>query len=115
VCTEPLPWYSGASPWGGAICNPGMTVTLMFNAKQPRAHGEIVGLFGAIEVAQINGPLLVDHDYDVSGKILALGTTPKTEYAWYETIAREPGSGKDVASMVMMLRFMKASSPLWAE
>jgi hypothetical protein len=115
VCTEPLPWYSGASPWGGAICNPGMTVTLMFNARQPRAQGDIVGLFGAIEVAQINGPLFVDRDYDVSGKIVALGTTPKTEYAWYETVAREPGSGNDVASMLMMLRFMKASSALWAE
>jgi hypothetical protein len=115
VCTEPLPWYSGASPWGGAICNPGMIVTLMFNARQPRAAGEIVGLFGAIEVSQINGPLFVDREYEVTGKILALGSSPKSEYAWYETIAREPGSGKDVASMLMMLRFMKASSPLWAE
>jgi hypothetical protein len=34
VCTEPLPWYSGASPWGGAICNPGMIVTLMLRARQ---------------------------------------------------------------------------------
>jgi hypothetical protein len=115
VCTEPLPWYTAASPWGGPICNPGMIVTLMFNARQPRAHGDIVGLFGAIEVNQVNGPVFVDRDYEVSGKILALGTTPKTEYAWYETIARDPGSGRDVASMLMMLRFMKASSPLWAE
>jgi hypothetical protein len=115
VCTEPLAWYSGASPWGGAICNPGMIVTLMFNARQPRAHGDIVGLFGAIEVAQISGPLFVDRDYEVTGKILALGASPKSEYAWYETIAREPGSGKDIASMLMMLRFMKASSPLWVE
>jgi hypothetical protein len=114
VCTEPLPWYSGVSPWGGPIANPSAMVTIMFNARQPRAAGRIVGLFGAIEVNHINGPLFVDHDYEVSGKVLGLGVTPKTEYVWYETVAVEPGSGKDVASMLMMLRFMKASSPLWS-
>jgi hypothetical protein len=113
VCTEPLPWYSGPSPWGRPIANPGTIVSLMFEARQPRAAGRIVGLFGAIEINHINGPVFIDHDYDVRGKIVALGTTPKTEYAWYETVAREPGSGKDVASMLMMLRFMKASSPMW--
>ncbi len=115
VCTEPLPWYSGASPWGGPIANPSAIVTIMFNARQPRAAGRIVGLFGAIEINHINGPLFIDHDYEVSGTIHALGITPKSEYVWYETVARESGSGKDVASMLMMLRFMKASSPLWAE
>jgi hypothetical protein len=113
VCTEPLPWYSGASPWGGPIANPSAIVTIMFNARQPRAAGRIVGLFGAIEINHINGPLFVDHDYEVTGTVRALGASPKSEYVWYETVAREPGSGKDVASMIMMLRFMKASSPLW--
>jgi hypothetical protein len=32
---------------------------------------------------------------------------------WYESILTDPVEGKDVASMLMMLRFMKASSPLW--
>lgn len=113
VCTEPLPWYSGPSPWGGAIANPGMIVTIMYAAQSGMNVRRSVGLFGAIEINQINGPVFVDHDYDLSGKIVALGTTPKTEYVWYETLLREPGSGNDVASMLMMLRFMKASSPLW--
>ena len=114
VCTEPLPWYSGASPWGGRIASPSAIVTIMFTARQPRGAGRIVGLFGAIEINHINGPLFIDHDYEVTGKVHALGTTPKTEYVWYETTASEPGGGKPVASMLMMLRFMKASSPLWA-
>lgn len=113
VCTEPLPWYSGASPWGGPIANPGMLVHLMYQTRHPLARGQIVGLFGAIEINHINGPLFLERDYEINARVLALGTTPKTEYAWYETVAREPGSGKDVAAMVMMLRFMKASSPLW--
>ena len=113
VCTEPLPWYTGASPWGGPIANPGQIVHLMFHARQPRGAGRIVGLFGAIEVNQINGPVFIDREYEVAGKVVALGVTPKTEYVWYETVARDPASGNDVASMLMMLRFMKASSPLW--
>jgi hypothetical protein len=58
-------------------------------------------------------PVFSDRDYEVSGRVLAIGQTPKTEYLWYETTMRE--GAKDVASMLMMLRFMKASSPLWAE
>ena len=30
-------------------------------------------------------------------------------------VLREPGGTEDVASMIMMLRFMKGSSPLWTE
>jgi hypothetical protein len=45
--------------------------------------------------------------------VLAVGTTPKTEYVWFETALREAGSAAEVATMLMMLRFMKASSNLW--
>jgi len=113
--TEPLDWYTGDSPWGGAIVNPGLVVHLMVQAQatmRTRAHA--VGLYGAIEVRHLRGPVFAEHDYDVSGQILALGDTPKTEYLWYETTMREPG-GADVASMLMMLRFMKGSSKLWSE
>jgi hypothetical protein len=113
--TEPIPWYRDGSPWGGAIVNPGLLVHMMV-AIQPRMRlrDRAVGLYGAIEVRHINGPVFMERDYEVSGTVLATGATPKTEYVWYETLMREPG-GRDVASMMMMLRFMKASSPLWAE
>jgi hypothetical protein len=113
VCTEPLDWYTGASPWGGPIANPSGIVHLMYHHMPIAAVGRIVGLFGAIEINHLDGPLFVDRDYDIRGNILALGTSPKSEYVWYETIASEPAAGRDVASMIMMLRFMKASSPLW--
>jgi len=74
---------------------------------------DAVGLYGAIEVRHLAGPVFCDREYEVSGRVLAIGQTPKTEYLWYETTMRE--GAKDVASMLMMLRFMKASSPLWAE
>jgi len=116
VITEPMAWYEGTSPWGGAVANPGLVVHLMVNLQRNMRLGRegVVGLYGAIEVRHVKGPVLIDHDYDIAGSILAVGQTPKTEYFWYEARALEPGDGTHVASMIMMLRFMKASSPLWS-
>jgi hypothetical protein len=77
-----------------------------------RRH-EAVGLFGAIEVQHLAGPVHAGRDYLTRGKLLAVGDTPKTEYLWYESTLSEK-TGRDVASMVMMLRFMKGSSQLWS-
>ena len=112
--TEPLEWYTGASPWGGPVVNPGLLVHLMVQVQRRMSlPADAVGLYGAIEVQHLAGPVFADRDYEVSGRIVATGQTPKTEYLWYETLMRE--GAKDVASMLMMLRFMKASSALWAE
>lgn len=115
VITEPLDWYTGPSPWGGPVLNPGLVVHLMVQAQRRMdlARAKAVGLYGAIEVRHLAGPVFADHDYEVTGKILAVGQTPKTEYLWYETLLREPASNSPIASMLMMLRFMKASSRLW--
>ncbi len=113
--TEPLDWYTGASPWGGPIVGPGLLVHLMVQAQAGLKLGraQAVGLYGAIEIRHVAGPVFSEREYDVSARILATGQTPKTEYLWYETSLREPG-GAEAAGMTMMLRFMKASSPLWA-
>ena len=112
--TEPLDWYTGASPWGGPVVNPGLVVHMMVQVQRRMAlPADAVGLYGAIEVRHLAGPVFSDREYEVSGRVVAVGQTPKTEYLWYETTMRE--GAKDVASMLMMLRFMKASSPLWAE
>ncbi|MBI5284896.1 MAG: hypothetical protein HY874_07350 [Chloroflexi bacterium] len=114
VITEPLDWYTQASPWGGAIANPGLVVHAMVRLQEGmNLRPGAVGLYGAIEVRHISGPVFIEHDYEVSGTILAVGQTPKTEYFWYESIMRDPARGAGVASMIMMLRFMKASSKLW--
>jgi hypothetical protein len=114
--TEPLDWYSGASPWGGPIANPGLVVHLMVQAQAGLKLGraQAVGLYGAIEIRHVAGPVFSEREYEVSARILATGQTPKTEYLWYETSLREPGNPAEVAGMTMMLRFMKASSALWA-
>jgi hypothetical protein len=113
VLTEPLDWYTGPSPWGGPIANPGIAVGPLraceagFRLRENRA----VGLFGAIEIRHLAGPIFVDRDYTCSGELLAVGESPKSEYVWYRSTLHDGGT--DVAQMIMMLRFMKASSPLW--
>lgn len=112
--TEPMEWYTGDSPLGGAIVEPGVLVHMMVQVQRRMALPvDAVGLYGAIEVRHLAGPVFMERDYEVSGSVLAVGQTPKTEYLWYNTTMREGRT--DVASMLMMLRFMKASSPLWAE
>lgn len=116
VITEPLPWYAEASPWGGPIATPALVVRAMRPVEQgvDLRRNRAVGLFGAIELRFLAGPVFLDHEYEVQGTLLALGETPKSEFLWYESTLTEPGSGRAVAAMLMMLRFMKASSPLWA-
>jgi hypothetical protein len=117
VITEPLEWYTKPSPWGGSIATPATMVQLLYAqsiATLRRKLGRAVGLFGAIELRNINGPVLVERPYRVSGSIVALGQSPKTEYMWFETALNEASGGR-VAEMRMLLRFMKASSPKYQD
>jgi hypothetical protein len=118
VITEPLPAYTDPSVYGKLIATPALEVQILRPSEPlilPRNSDFGVGLFGAIELQHHAGPVLVDHDYETQAKVLAVGETPKTEYLYYEASLFEPGSRETVLSMVMMLRFMKASSRLWAE
>ncbi|HEY6300846.1 MAG TPA: hypothetical protein VIW95_14490 [Candidatus Binatus sp.] len=117
VITEPLEWYTKPSPWGASIATPATMVQLLYSqsiATLRSKLGRAVGLFGAIELRNINGPVMVEHPYRVSGSIVALGQSPKTEYMWFETALNE-ADGKRVAEMRMLLRFMKASSPKYKD
>jgi hypothetical protein len=115
LITEPMVEYTDASPWGRAVLPPSLMVRAM-RAVEPALlapSGPVVGLFGAIELQHLAGPVFVDTNYLVSGRVIAISDTPKTEYFWYESVLREVARGNIVASMLMMLRFMKASSPRW--
>ena len=118
LVTEPLAWYRDSSPWGPPVVLPQMAVHHLYGVaarhlgRTVTGNGGGVGLFGAIELAKLDGPLLQGATYSVSGQILALGQSPRTEYAWFEvTAARD---GRDVAGMMMQLRWMKASSPAYS-
>ena len=115
VITEPLDWYRETSPWGGPVASPATIVHFLYAHPARvvgRNAGKAVGLFGAIEVRHVNGPLVLDETYRVGGEVVAVGESPKTEYVWFESHA-DTLDGKRVAEMRMQLRWMKASSPLY--
>jgi len=76
--------------------------------------GESVGLFGAIEIGQVNGPFLLNRHYRIDSEVVCVGQSPQTEYVWYDTTATDP-SGKVVATLRMQSRAMKASSLAYRE
>jgi len=80
-------------------------------ARQKRA----VGLFGALQVQHLRGPLRAGVDYRARTRILKLTESPRTENVWYDVTFQQADGDDDVGSMLYCLRFMKASSPLWAE
>jgi hypothetical protein len=80
-------------------------------AKQKKA----VGLFGALQVQHLRGPFRAGVDYRARTRILKLTESPRTENVWYDVTFQPADGGDDVGSMLYCLRFMKASSPLWAE
>jgi hypothetical protein len=115
--TEPLDWYGESSPWGPPVASPSTTVELLYNELlRPlrERSGPRVGLFGAIEIRYHNGPVFVGRSYTVSGEVVGVSETPKTEVLWYDSHAHD-GDGRLIAGMRMMLRSLKASSPLYAQ
>ncbi len=112
--TESLPEYRDASLFRGLVAAPAVAIDALRVVEAPlfRASG-FVGLFGAIELEFLDGPIFLDRDYLADGRILALGESPKTEVAWYESTLREASDGRPVARLIMMSRLLKASSVLW--
>jgi hypothetical protein len=115
--TEPLDWYTGPSPWGGPIAAPSRIVQLLYRdltATAKEAMGPHVGLFGAIEIRFRSGPVLADQAYRVTGEVVTLTESPKTEALWFDSHAADD-AGTPVADMRMYLRQLKASSPRYRD
>jgi hypothetical protein len=123
VITEPLPDYQNGSAWGKRIASPFLIIRylrtvqggLLDSDTWMKTFGEDFGvlLYGAIELQMYKGPVYLDQDYEMRGSILALGETPKTEYYWFDSILRDPGSNDDIVRMTLMMRSMKASHRAW--
>ena len=114
--TEPLDMHR-TSRWGGSVVPLAGYVNIFHGQALHSIRSkltDVVGLFGAIEIRNVNGPLLVGEEYQVAGQVVSLGQSPKTEYFWYEAWA-DDAIGKRIAEQRMQLRFMKASSPLYAD
>ena len=117
LLSTPIPEYAQPSArWGGLLASPSAVVELLWGVPTAiwrEQIGSAVGLFGAIEVALHNGPLLLDREYRVQATIVGLTDSPKTEGFWFDSSAHD-ADGKLIATHRMLLRFMKESSPLYA-
>ncbi len=73
--------------------------------EKPKA----VGFYGATELHNINGPVKIGVPYRAKGKLICVGASSKTEFIWYDVTLEEKDSGKKVAEMRQMTRWMKSS------
>jgi hypothetical protein len=112
--TDPLDWYRGRSPWGSSIAPPAVMAKAMMilpiredgkTFEPPKA----VGFYGATELHNINGPVKIGVLYRAKGKLICVGASSKTEFIWYDVSLDEKESGKRIAEMRQMTRWMKSS------
>lgn len=106
--TEPLPIYERG------VLPPSHLISLTHQVR-PVVLAKIassVGLFGALEVQQLAGPVMADTDYVGRTRMLKRVESPKAEGVWYEVMVADQ-NGQDVARAIYLIRFMKKSSPLW--
>jgi len=116
VITEPSPWYTreggAASPWGRAIIPIEMISVLLGSSSAQsgfRSRGPAVGLFAGQQIRLIQGPLFVDHPYELEREIVALSESARTESAWIRTRVYDGLSRTLVAEMILNSAVLKAS------
>ncbi|NVM44246.1 MAG: hypothetical protein HWN79_04960 [Candidatus Lokiarchaeota archaeon] len=117
--TDQLEYYrrKDKSPWGDTIFYPTAMYEAMALGSERRSTEEFkaVPFFGATEIKNINGPALTGVTYIAKGKYICIGASRKTEYAWFDSTLEEKETGKIVASMRHLDRFMKAGSPFYED
>lgn len=115
LISDPLNWYRYESPWGGPVAAPCTVLEFLWGSSM-RGLGPLVeeatSLFGAMEIAFTNGPMLLDQRYHIETAVVCVGQSPKTEYVWYEQNAFDK-SGDLVVTLLIQSRAMKASSRLY--
>lgn len=113
--TEIMPEYLDAGLFGERVAAPATAIDALRAVEAPlyASVTDFVGMFGAIELQYLEGPIFLDHDYLADATVIAVGESPKTEVTWYESTLRDAKDGRAVARMLMMSRVLKASSPLW--
>ncbi len=119
MLSDPIKNYREADLFDQVIACPSTYMELLWRAPTVNGIGshlpkDFIGLFGAIEISNVNGPVLLDRTYTVKSQLVALSETPKTEIVWHDAWAYDE-SGVEVANLRMMQRILKASSDLYTD
>jgi hypothetical protein len=96
----------------GVVCDPVEMFRALRIVFPDLLNQPVVGFFGASEVVLHDGPIKSGVPYRKTGKVICVGDSNKTEFAWFESALHDK-DGKLVASMRHLNRWMKVSSPLW--
>lgn len=119
IILDPMDWYTGDSPWGGPILCPSSYYNALSagdpNQRMGVEEHRAASFMGAEELRNVNGPIKAGVPYRSGGKFICVGSSPKTEFFWYDSWLDERDTGKRVAEMRQMWRYFKADSPLWKE
>ena len=97
VITEPMDVYaddtSETAKWGGRVLPIAPFVHLFRGVEQEIApvRGPFVGLFGAIEVQYLNGPVVSNKDYHLQGQAIALSESPEDRNSLVRSDPFRPG------------------------
>ncbi len=111
VITEPSTWYStNDTPWGRAIIPTEMASVLAHKAGGVgTVRGPAVGLFIDLEVRMVDGPLFVDHEYELVHEIVGVGQSRRVESWWTRTYISDSVTGGLIATVLLHQGVFKAS------
>ena len=122
VITEPSAWYTreggASSPWGKAVIPLEMiSVLAQYTSDRSgyRPRGPAVGLFAALEIRVVKGPLFVGQPYELEREIVALSESKRTESCWIETRVFDASTRDLVAVVLLNSATMKESYAPYAE
>ena len=111
--TERHPYYTGSdNPWGRPIIPLEMvSVLTQYSSGRAgfRARGPAIGLFAGQEIRMLNGPLFVNHPYQLEREIVALSESRRTESNWIKTSIFDARSRELVAETILNSAVLKDS------
>lgn len=111
--TENHPYYTSAdNPWGKPVIPLEMiSVLTQYSSGNTgfRTRGPAVGLFAGQEIRLINGPLFVNHAYQLEREIIALSESRRTESTWVRTSVYDTESRELVAEAILNSATLKDS------
>lgn len=110
IITERLPAFAQQAGGAQAPMLAAVHAMRVFEEHLPISRTGFVGLFGGIEWQWLTARALIDRDYEVSGRVLAVTDSPRSETPWTETTLHDPANGRCIARMLMLSRLLKESS-----
>jgi hypothetical protein len=130
LITEPIDAYRAgtqSSVWGSQIVPPSAVIdstNRVISAQLEPLLPKAVGMWSALEVRFLDGPVFAEVPYSIEGSIVALADSPKTEIIWQDFVLYDESdsaprtahaSRRAVASARVQSRFVKSTSDLWRD